>query len=94
MGRILVDYQGKEIKSNDIVKRENLETGEVTYFLYKDLPKNKAVLYGYSRKGNINKKDVMNNIYFDDGVDIVSNYLRRWVRVGTKEEVYNIIFKK
>jgi hypothetical protein len=29
-----------------------------------------------------------------EGVDLISNYDKRWVRIGNKEEVYDKIFNK
>jgi hypothetical protein len=93
--KVLADYNGEEIKINDIVARENLKTGEMVYFLYQEEgTKNGGVLYKYDKSGNIDKKSIMSNIYMGEGVDLISNYDKRWVRIGNKEEVYDKIFNK
>lgn len=95
MAKVLVDYKGININVDDIVARENLKTGELVYFLYQEEEiKNRGVLYKYDNNGKIDKKSVMNNIYVGDGVNIVSNYDKRWIKLGTKEEAYDKIFNK
>lgn len=95
MLKVLKDYNGNDINIGDIIVRENLKNGEKTYFLYEEETiKNRGVLYKYDKNGKLDKENIMSNIYIGEGVNIVSNYDKRWVRIGKKEEVYNGIFKK
>lgn len=82
-----------DIKPLDILKHENTETKEVTYYIY-EFP----YLYKYDSNGNLGegheRKDWRSVIKIDPGAKLVDSYTCKWSIVGTKDEIYPTIFRK
>lgn len=82
----IYDKDGNEINTEDIVKSENLVTGETCYYLCGN-----AMLYKYDESGQFNR-DSFSNIKLDTSVTLVNNEVHAWTRMGTESEVFDEIF--
>jgi hypothetical protein len=82
----LYDHTGNEINSEDILKHENLVTGNVYYYLC-----GTKMLYRYDENGMFNH-DSFCNIKIDQSVTLVNDERSRWRRMGKEHEVHDEIF--
>jgi hypothetical protein len=82
----LVDNEGNDIYTEDIIMHENLKTKEVTYYLC-----GKNMLYRYDDYGLFSHNG-LRNIKLDNSVTLVNNEVSIWTRMDTESEVFDEIF--
>lgn len=87
------DCKGIEIELNQIVRHEDLAAGKVSYFHVQKGNFGYLWLLKYDKKGNT-EEESLNNIKIDSGVELINDEASKWTVLGTKEEVYDKIFKQ
>lgn len=87
------DCKGIEVELDQIVKHEDLVTGRIEYFHVQKRGFGYLWLLKYDKKGNT-EEGSLNNIKIDTGVDLINDDESKWTVLGTKEEVYDKIFKQ
>lgn len=80
MSKDLLDYKGENIVSGDIIKRENIMTGEITFFKYESITKTIETLYIYDENKETSDNNI-NNININDGISLLSNDTFKWSKV-------------
>lgn len=81
----LIDSLNQNIEIGDIVKRENLISSTMDYFMLKE---DEQGLYLF--KCNIDRNngfDEIMDIHIDEGVQIITDGNWRWTRMNPKEKV-------
>lgn len=81
----LLDYLGQKICIGDIVKREQLISSTIEYFLLKK-DNNELYLFRCDATRD-NEFNQFIDLHIDGGISLLNDNTWRWIRIGPKEEV-------